>query len=428
MISPARKIAYQVLCRVVLGGAFSDEMLSSGSLSALSERDRNLATEICYGTLRWQLSLDDILARSSSRTWESVDPLLRVILSMSLYQMQYTNRIPDHALVNDAVEIAKAELDRGKASFANGLLRSLARDRLWEKTGFEEARAPWIRASLPKWLWDRWSARYGSDIAFRFAVSLNRPPQVAVRLKTAGEVISRPALAGIPSEVVPGAWLVEKAPKSSDVWIQDEASQLIPHLLAPLSGSRVCDACAAPGGKSSILGSLCGKTGLLVSSDLRWKRASRMRASLEGFSSKPAAVVTANAACGLPFGDATFDAILADVPCSGLGTLRRNPEIKWRFRPENLDVLHKKQLSILTSVAGVLRVGGTLLYSTCSTEPEENEQVVETFLESRRDFRILRPKSPAGIERWLDAKGTLRTFPDERLWDGFFGALMLRVS
>ncbi len=428
MISPARREAYRVLCRVELGGAFSDDLLNSKAVAALEERDRNLATEVCLGTLRWQLSLDDLLARYSSRPWQDLDANVRILLRLSLYQLWRTDRLPDHAVLNDAVEIGKTELDRGKAGFINGLLWSLCRERPWEKEDFERGRPEFVRASLPEWLWRRWSARFGCGRALQYALSLNQPPQSAIWEHNPGDPPEAEVGFGVPSEIVPGARLVAKTTHDGRYWIQDEASQLIPHLLGPASGWRIWDACASPGGKSAILGRICGENGLVVASDLRCSRLRRMKSALVSLRRKQPAVLAADAEAAYPFRGGTFDAVLADVPCSGIGTLRRNPEIKWRFPPERFPSLQRRQLTILKSVAGSVRTGGILLYSTCSTEPEENEDVVEAFLSSTPGFRPCRPDHPPGIEQWMDSEGFLKTFPSERGWDGFFAALMLRFS
>ena len=426
MVSPARSAAYEVLCRVELGGAFCDQLLSSKLLAQADERDRNLATEMCYGTLRWRLALDDLLGRTSARPWEKVDARARILLRIGLYQLWHTDRVPDHALVNDAVEIAKHRLGRGCAGFVNGILRSLARERPWEKDGFDAARPDWVRASLPEWLWKRWLDRHGREQALEYALSLNRPPQCAAWDCRRPDGVS--SIVGSPSPVVPGALLFDRRPEDRHLWMQDEASQYIPHLLGPVAGGRIWDCCAAPGGKTGILSSLCGADGFVIASDLSIKRAGHMKGPLGRLGWKKPAVLVADATASCPFRDGSFDAVLADVPCSGLGTLRRNPEIKWRFDPGRLAALQRRQVSILDAVSGAVRRGGVLLYSTCSTEPEENEQVINAFLASHRYFELRRPDVPQGVERWLDPVGLLRTYPSERRWDGFFAALMFRFS
>jgi 16S rRNA (cytosine967-C5)-methyltransferase len=391
MISPARREAYRVLCRVEMGGEFSDNLLNSRAVSALDERDRNFATEVCLGTLRWQLSLDDVLARYSSRPWQNLDAQVRVLLRLSFYQLWRSDRVPDHAVLNDAVEIGKTELDVGKAGFINGLLRSLCRERPWEKEDFQQGRPEFVRASLPEWLWSRWSARFGSERAFHYALSLNQPPQRAIWEHNPGDSPRTGVAFGAPSEIVPGARLVAKTTRNGHYWIQDEASQLIPHLLGSASGWRIWDACASPGGKSAILARMTGERGLVVASDLRCSRLKQMKIALASLGGKRPVILAADAEAEYPFRGGTFDAVLADVPCSGLGTVRRNPEIKWRFPPERFPSLKRRQLAILKSVAGAVRTGGVLLYSTCSTEPDENEDVVEAFLSSTPHFRSCRP-------------------------------------
>jgi 16S rRNA (cytosine967-C5)-methyltransferase len=170
---------------------------------------------------------------------------------------------------------------------------------------------------------------------------------------------------------------------------------------------------------------IIGKANNLFSSDLRFERAARMVRLFKNAGMDTSNILVADAKLQAPFRKA-FDVVLADVPCSGLGTLRRNPEIKWRFKPDEFSSLQKTQGRILNSVAEAVRPGGFLLYSTCSTEPEENEQVITLFLESNRDFHLIAPKYPKGIERWVGTDLMMRTFPDIRLWDGFFAALLVR--
>jgi 16S rRNA (cytosine967-C5)-methyltransferase len=433
MIACAREVGYQTLCRIELKSAHSDDALSSQAVSFLDARDRNLVTEIVYGTLRWRGWLDYILQSSVSRPWDSLDPGLAILLRMSLYQMSRMDRVPAHAAVNDAVELAKKKLNTGSAGFVNGVLRSLLRKRPWSDPVFHRDCPMWARASLPRWLWERWEGRFGTDRAFEYSVSLNRPPQVAIRGTSRGLPRMNPPLDHstlIPSELVPGAFLA----RAGEHWSQDakphamdEASQLIPHLLGKIDGARIWDACAAPGGKSVILHDKCGPSGLVVSSDLDPARVRLLSERLDSFGLGRTDVLVANARCPFPF-RIGFDAVLADVPCSGLGTLRRNPEIKWRVQPEHLREQSLRQRQIIDCVAGAVRIGGMLLYSTCSTEPEENELVVVGFLDAHPEFRLQRPAYPPGIEPWLDLTGLFRSFPDERLWDGFFAALMLRTA
>lgn len=411
MISPARRLAFKVLLRIESGKHFSDDLLNSSAMEELELRDRRLTTEIVYGTLRLQGLLDYVLAPLSSKPWADVEQEPKILLRMSLYQLWHMDRIPDHALVNDAVELAKSR-GKGIDRFVNAILRRLTRVRPWRDGDCLRDAPPWVRVSLPEWLWRRWAERFGESAAFEYGSALNRPPQAAYRL-------SEEAVSETVSDLVPGAGIASE--RASDLQYQDEASQLIPHLLGASAGWKVWDACAAPGGKAAILAGICGESGLVVASDLKTRRVFRMAEMLKG----RLHMVVLDAAQPSPF-RSDFDGVLADVPCSGLGTLRRNPEIKWRFRPDEFQALQKRQIRILESVAENVRIGGRLLYSTCSTEPEENEQVVESFLRSHPEFSPEAPSSPPGIDDWIGRDLYVRTFPSSRLWDGFFAALMVR--
>jgi 16S rRNA (cytosine967-C5)-methyltransferase len=432
MISPARKLCYRILYRIEHHHVFSDDALNSEDIARLDLRDRHLTTEIVYGTLRWQALLDHVLAKASSRPWPEVAPNAKILLRMSLYQMWQMDRMPDHALVYDAVELAKQELGKGIDRYLNGVLRRLAHTRPWTQEAFLQEMPPCAQVSLPEWLWFRWAERYGENNARDFAVSLNKPPQAAFRLIGEKEGLEALPPGVMRSDLVPDAYIgyvderLDNAPGSFRFQFQDEASQLIPHLLGPAaSGWKIWDACAAPGGKSAILCKICENRGHVVASDLRKERVSRLAGFLKSSGMLKADVVVADASKPAPFRN-SFDAVLADVPCSGLGTLRRNPEIKWHFRPEEFASFQRRQSQILESVSAALRKGGSLIYSTCSTEPEENEEVVKSFLRTHSDFTIERPVFPPGIDEWTCQDHMVRTFPGTRLWDGFFAALLVR--
>ena len=427
MISPARRICFKLLSQIESRGVCSDAALNSKIMETADNRDRHLVTEIVYGTLRWQSRLDYILACVSSRPWSDVEREVRILLRMSLYQMWHMDRIPDHALVNDAVELAKKHLKRGTDRFLNGILRHLTRNRPWEdRSNFQDA-PKWVRVSLPQWLWKRWAERFGENMTMKYAEALNTPPQAALRLGSNPDIGKLPFRVR-PSDLVPGAY-IRTTGAGETIWedpeplpFQDEASQLIPHLLGPIRGWRLWDACAAPGGKTAVLCDKIGESGIVAASDRSREKASCLAQTLKSY--RPL-VLVADASVPSPF-QAQFDAVVVDVPCSGLGTLRRNPEIKWRFCQSDLPLLQKNQLNILCSVSENVRPGGRLLYSTCSTEPEENEQVVESFITKHPDYRIERPADPNGIRAWTGSDSMVRTFPGTRLWDGFFAALLVR--
>ena len=447
MISPSRNLAFRLIERIESRRLNSDAAVNGTEMELLDARDRHLATEIIYGVLRRRATLDWLLAGHSSRPWKEIAPKAKIILRMSLYQLWILDRVPDHALVNDAVELAKKELGMGVSRYVNGLLRGLARLRPWNEKDWLEKAPEHAQFSLPPWLWARWRKRFGRAAAKEYALSLLLPPQAAFRI---GAGLRNNEDFGIPeagsmsikqSDIVPGAFFAEdedrgdgvasiknrqsKIKNSSAAYFQDEASQLIPWLAGPLSpGAWIWDACAAPGGKSAIFAGM-PEGMVLISSDRNPYRTEHLRGVLRETTAVPL-VLAADARQAPPFSYA-FDLVCADVPCSGLGTLRRNPEIKWRIRPEDFNGLRKTQAQILASVSTAVRPGGRLLYSTCSTEPEENERVIEEFLETHPDFRLQAPVQPAGIERWIGSDLMVRTFPARRLWDGFFAALLVKV-
>ena len=437
MITKSRDLAFRLFERIEARRINSDDAVNDPEMDRLDVRDRHLVAEIIYGVLRRRATLDWMLAERSSRPWKEIAPKTKTILRMSLYQLWLLDRIPDHASVNDAVELAKRELGPGVSRYINGILRNLARLRPWNEKGLLDKAPEHVQFSLPSWIWTRWRKRFGRAAASEYALSLLSPPRAAFHTARGG--IQRPGStvpdAGSPlqeqSDIVPGAFFPNSSlltPNSSlpkGAYFQDEASQLIPWLAGPPApGIKIWDACAAPGGKSAIFAGMSSEGMFLVSSDGSPKRAERLRSMLCEISAAPP-VLAADARRPHPFRSG-FDLVCADVPCSGLGTLRRNPEIKWRIRPEDFNGLRETQIQILTSVSTAVRPGGRLLYSTCSTEPEENENVINDFLETHSDFRLAAPEHPAGIERWTGSDLMVRTFPARRLWDGFFAALLIR--
>ncbi len=456
-ISPAREAAYRILRRVQSGRAFAVDLLQSPQVSDLKEVDRRLATEIVMGTLRRRGELDYWLEKLSGKKLQYFDPEIATIMRLGLYQILFLERTPKSAVVNEAVELVKAARKRSATGLVNAVLRKA--EPLHEpartsaragKAGVPDATqvAEAVR-SLPAWLAERWAKHFGEEGMKSLAwASLRVPPTT---LRTAGgagdrdeiqKQLAEKGIAARPGQFSGHALVVESVKAGSvqsspsfregRAVTQDEASQLVASLVAPRSGERVLDLCAAPGIKAGQLAMALG-AGLLVACDLSARRLRTMKGLLP--KSNPADLrlfpVRLDATRELCFG-ITFDRILLDAPCSGTGTLARNPEMKWRLLPKDLFRLAELQARMLQNALQGLAPGGRLVYATCSLEPEENEQVVEKVLPPNKGFRILTPSElslefPA-LSPLFDSQGYFHTRPDLHDMDGFFAAVIHRTS
>jgi 16S rRNA (cytosine967-C5)-methyltransferase len=440
--APARAVAARVLERVEVDAAWADRALEAEvRRGALAPRDVGLATEIVYGTLRWQRYLDWILAPHSRRPLDTLAPRVRVALRMAAYQLAFLERVPSFAAVSDAVTLARGRTP-GPAEYTNAVLRSFAR-----RGGREREPTPpsdpierlATRCSFPTWLAARWITRYGAADAESLMRALNERPPVTLRANTLR--ITREALAdrlaaedGIatrptvhaPEGLVaahagePGAW---RAFVDGACVAQDEASMLVARLLEPRPGESVADVCAAPGTKTTHLAQLMDNRGRILALDphpARLARVSEAAARL-GVSIVETAAGTVQEMA--PARRATCDAVLVDAPCSNLGVLRRNPEVKWRRRPDDLTAAAARQREILEAAATMLRPGGRLVYATCSLEPEENDEVVAAVLARHSELRVDLPRAfPLPLEQ-----GVLRLRPDRLGGDGFTAIRLRRA-
>jgi 16S rRNA (cytosine967-C5)-methyltransferase len=423
-----------VLVRVEADASFADSALEA-ELTArrLEARDAALATELAYGTLRWQRYLDWILAPHSRRQLESLDPRVRVLLRMTAYQIAFLERVPAFAAVNDAVTLAPRT--PGVSAFVNAVLRSFARRGAREREPApprDPSDALAARCSFPTWIAERWLARYGREDAESLMRALNeRPPLTlrANRLRTTRDVLGRrladeDGLDCRPTRLAPEG-LVVGAGGAPGEWrafadggfaVQDEASMLIARLLAPEPGSTVADVCAAPGTKTTHLAELMENRGRILAFDREPGRlarvaeaATRLGISIIETSAGPVEALA-------PGFRTVCDGVLVDAPCSNLGVLRRNPEVKWRRQPSDLALASRRQAEILDAAATMVRPGGRLVYATCSLEPEENEAVAGAFLAAHPGFEI-DPLDEFPLP--LDADGWLRCLPHRHGTDGF---------
>jgi 16S rRNA (cytosine967-C5)-methyltransferase len=459
--SPARRAACRALLDVTTGRLDSASAVARARAELDDERDRALAAEIVLGTLRWQGALDAALAAVASRPLSDLDLPVLVVLRLSAYQLLRLSRVPARAVVHDAVALTRLAGRPRAAGFVNAVLRHLdpaAARAAWppppEAAAGRDAAAVRDAAvdhlvrtlSHPAWLARRWLERLGLEAAIAWARFDNTPAPLTLRvnrLRTSAEALAA-ELAAHGVRVEPARWapdalvVVEGQPLQTPLAgrglfvAMDEGSQLVGLLAASLGrGGPALDACAAPGGKTIILAAADPPPGLLVACDLRPRRLERLRATLREAGASAVRVVRADVEAGVPFQPA-FDLVLVDAPCSGLGTIRREPEIRWRRTPDDLPRLAAAQRRLLAGAASAVRPGGHLVYATCSSEPEENEEVVAAFLAARPDFRRLEPRAHpfAGTPRaaLLDAAGDLRTLPHLHQLEGFYAAVLVRAG
>jgi 16S rRNA (cytosine967-C5)-methyltransferase len=353
--------------------------------------------------------------------------LVRAVLRLAAHQIVHL-RVPDRAAVSEAVDLAKEAAPRG-AGFVNAVLRRLAREGAPQEPDPASGPLAWLTSagSLPEWLAARFLARFGTEAAVARARVLLAEPTTAVRLNPRHpDAAARAAEAGLTLEplVVPGAWRVT-AGRAGDLaatgllLAQDEGSQLVAHLAA--GPGLTLDACAAPGGKATLVADLVGAAGVVVAGEIAPSRLRTLAALVARWGAPNVRVVAAD---GLrpPF-HGGFDTVLLDAPCSGLGTLARHPDIRWRVQPADLVRHARRQGALLDALAQVVRPGGRLVYATCSSEPEENEDVVAGFLGRRRDFRLL--PLPAWAEPFREGDH-VRTRPETDGGDAFFAAVLGR--
>lgn len=444
MIAPARRAAFRILLGVATTHAHSDELLRSPEVDALSAQDRNLTTTLVLGTLRWQLALDTRIRPLLSRPTMKLAPETAAALRMGAYQMLHLERVPAHAVINDAVELVKQGRERGAAGMVNAVLRKVAAQPRWEAPGpLGSPAAIAVAWAHPEWMLQRWGQRYGLHAAEAICRWDQEPAGVTLR-------VDAEAGASLPElELAPGAFLSKArrllhgdagaALRSDRARIQDEASQLVAEIAAAASAGaeRVLDTCAAPGGKTAILAERL-PAAQITAVDVSRRRLTEMKKIFPaGLAANTRYEVGDAANLNLP---PEYGLILCDVPCSGTGTMARNPEIRLRVEPAELKRQQERQIAILRAALAGLAPGGRLVYSTCSLEREENERVVEKVLQQANGFRLIPVAeifdgleasgvlTSAGRELLLSATdgAFLRTIPGVHPCDGFFAAILER--
>jgi 16S rRNA (cytosine967-C5)-methyltransferase len=472
-VSPARAAAFDILLRVERDSSYASELLHAPAHANLTPPDHALATELVMGVLRWRSRLDDDIAAASSQPLSKLDLEILIALRLALYQFLWLDRIPRRAALHESVELVKRARKRSAAPFVNAVLRKLSAAPPNHTITDAEISSPEALARTfahPQWLVERWIHAYGLAAAHQICRHDQSVPTTAIRLRTATaeQELNQEGISLAPGGLLTSARRVQagditktEAFRSGQIVIQDEASQLVAALVslsALKEGSRILDCCAAPGGKTLAIADR-NPTAEITAVELHPHRARLLQNLLHQNSQRTA--TRSSAAPGrhdphsaariqIITGDAQhlptttlFDRVLTDVPCSGTGTLARNPEIKWRLSANDLAQLAHRQLAILRSALAQVAPGGRLIYSTCSLEKEENEDVVEQALSENNPFRLLdcltelnrlkecdeltwpTPISPDPAS--LTGGPYLRTIPGIHPCDGFFAAILERV-
>ena len=451
MTAPARRAALRVLRDVHAGRADLPHAQAQVRPTLSDQRDRGLATEIVVGTLRWRANLDFVIQQASSRPLTRIDADVLDLLRLSAYQLLHLKRVPDHAVVYDAVGLAREIGKTSAAPYVNAVLRAIAK-------GDPSSRLPAlpnelkpesddrrgildylsITQSHPRWLVERWYDRYGAVAATQWTRFNNAPARITLRVNTLARAARQLAdeLADDGIETVPGTWtpnaliVTRGNPLNSMLasrglfWVQDEAAQLVAELVMARPGDHVLDACASPGGKSLVVAGTMADRGLLVSADVRPGRTALLSRTLSQAGTQCTRVVSLDARHP-PFGP-IHQWVVLDAPCSGLGTLRRNPDIRWKRTAEDLPKFAKMQSELLEGAATAVQPGGRLLYATCSSEPEENQAVVNRFVRTHPRFVIERPSNPR-LTPLIQQDGFFQTLTHRDGLEAFFAATLRSI-
>ncbi|MEW4370491.1 16S rRNA (cytosine(967)-C(5))-methyltransferase RsmB [Paenibacillus kandeliae] len=459
----AREVALNVLTDVDASGSYSNLQLNQALVQAKLERpDAGLATEIVYGTIAHLNTIDYFVNDFVSKGLNKLQPWVRSLMRLSFYQLYYLDRIPAHAAVNEAVNIAKRRGHEGVSGMVNGVLRNILRqlDELQIPDGLSAVKRISLQYSHPEWLVKRWIKQYGEETTEQICISNNEPPAVSVRVNT--NMVSREKMLDIlneqgyyaqPSAIAPdgivlggsGNMALTDWYRSGQISIQDESSMLVAEAVQPQPGMDVLDCCAAPGGKTAHLAEKMQNRGRIIANDIHEHKRKLIDDQAERLH---ISVIETTVGDALTLADrypaGSFDRILLDAPCSGLGVIRRKPDLKWNKTAADIGAITELQQQLLETVAPLLKPDGILVYSTCTIERSENEDMVRRFLEAHDDFEAapnplhallqsadgtsVSPDSQSSTDRQAEPSTIgVQILPQDYHSDGFYIAALRRV-
>jgi len=433
-VSPARLAAFEILQKIEMDKAFSSALLPIYE-EKLQAKDRALCHALVLGVLRNQIYLDRLIEKLTTKKTTKFDLAVLLALRIGLYQLIFLDKIPAHAAINESVNLVQRAKKTSAKNLVNAILRRATREKI-ELEFADETEKICVESSHPRWLFERWIREFGFEEAKKLAVSSNETPDLVFRLTAKSdaktiETLKKIGLEIIESEIVANAWKVFGSNEilrlyadEGKIYFQDEASQLVAQAVALKAGESFLDVCAAPGSKiTQIQDSNFRIQELTIAGDYYEHRIRILQANCRKQATDSINIVRYDAENALPFADESFDVVLVDAPCSGTGTIRHNPEIRYFLSEKDFVELSAKQLKILQIASKVLKKNGRLVYSTCSLENEENEAVIGKFLASNENFTKITPKV---TNIFLTNEGFARTFPPRDKTDGFFIAEMIK--
>ncbi|WP_255298400.1 16S rRNA (cytosine(967)-C(5))-methyltransferase RsmB [Brevibacillus dissolubilis] len=444
----ARDIALDILTRIDEQQSYSNlELKGALERTHLAGPDVGLVTELVYGTIQRRNTLDHVIGKFIKGGPKKLQPWVLNLIRMSLYQIRYLDRVPERAAVHEAVEIAKRRGHQGISSLVNGVLRNVLRTAdVWEVPEDDEAARISLEESHPAWLVKRWIRLYGAETARAICQSNNKPPMPTIRvnrLRNTREMLLRDLEDQFPeaepSRVTPDAILLHSGHAAGSIQfrqglctIQDESSMLVAPALHVEPGLRVLDACAAPGGKTTHIAELMNNEGEIIACDVHPHKRELIKETANRLGITIIDTLVSDASELPEKGLGTFDRILLDAPCTGFGVIRRKPDLKWNKSKADITEISYVQYRLLEQVSQMLKPGGYLVYSTCTIEPEENQEIVERFVKEHPEFVLdntLADDMPEAVSAIMDRdRGYVQILPHHFDSDGFFIARLKRIE